>query len=55
MIGVSVTKHGADTPLTLGHLYNICKLARKFEEKIEVQVEKEDSALLNEIFNNGQN
>lgn len=53
-IGQSVEKHGADAPLTLGHLLNICKLARKYETQIEEREEQEHRKLINEIDPFGQ-
>lgn len=53
-ISQSVEKHGPDAPLTLGHLLNICKLARKYETQIEGQEEREHWKLINEIDPFGQ-
>ena len=59
VLQISATKHGPETPLTIGHLLNICKLADK-AEKLNKQYEaekeeKEHTALINSISFFGQN
>lgn len=54
VLAAAVKKHGAEKQLTLGHLLNICKMAKRFEGKIEEREEKENAELLDEICNLGQ-
>lgn len=51
VLELSVSKHGAETPLTLGHLLNIMKMAQRFE------ADKEELDHLNEqeAYNNAFN
>ena len=37
ILEASVNKNGKDTPLTLGHLLNICKLVKSQNEKDEIK------------------
>lgn len=54
VLRVSVKKHGATSPLTLGHLLNICELAKRYEGKIEEKEEAEHQELLESISTLGQ-
>lgn len=50
----SINRSGAATPLTLGHLLNLLKLAEKLRCKVEQHNEAEHLALPNEINPHGQ-
>jgi hypothetical protein len=50
----SVRRHGVNTPVTLGHLLNICKLATKFETVVDEHYEKQHLELMKEIDPFGQ-
>lgn len=54
VLQISVNKHGENTPLTLGHLLNICRLAQKFEAKIVASEEEEHRMLMEQINPFGQ-
>lgn len=54
VLTISVDKHGADTPLTLGHLLNLCKMVEKIERKQDEQEIYEHHKLLNESNPLGQ-
>ena len=54
VLAMSVQKHGGDKVLTLGHLLNICKLAEKFEVKLQERDEQEHQELLNDLDPLGQ-
>lgn len=54
----AVKKHGAETPLTIGHLLNICKMAenlkQKTKEKQAILEEKQHNQILADISWGGQ-
>ena len=54
IIAQSVKKHGKTKTLTLGHLLNICKLASKWEAKLDARSEKEHQQLMEDINPLGQ-
>lgn len=51
---VSVQNNGAKTPVTLGHLLNIVKLAHKNEQRRLAKQEKQHYELLKQINPLGQ-
>lgn len=54
VLKLSVEKHGVETPLTIGHLLNICKMAQRYADQIDVLEDLEHGELLNEITFCGQ-
>jgi len=54
VLEVSAAKNGKDTPLTIGHLLNICKMVEKEKEKLEFLEYKQHLSLLNRIDPMGQ-
>lgn len=51
---VSVQNNGAKTPVTLGHLLNIVKLAHKNEQRLFAKQEKDHLKLVRQINPFGQ-
>jgi hypothetical protein len=54
VLSMAVKKHGAEAPLTLGHLLNICKMAKRYEDEITMRGEKEHEKIMQEINPLGQ-
>jgi hypothetical protein len=51
---ISVAKNGDKTPLTIGHLLNICKMAEKRKEKLEFLEHEHHFSILKDIDPMGQ-
>jgi len=51
---MSVKKHGVEKVLTLEHLLNLCKLAQKYEGKLQEQEERDHNAIMEEVNTMGQ-
>jgi esterase/lipase len=51
---ISAAKHGGETPLTIGHLLNICRVAEKMKKLDQNRIETEYKNLLREIDPMGQ-
>jgi hypothetical protein len=51
-------KHGGETPLTIGHLLNICKMAKDLkaheQEIAAIKEEKQHNRIMSEISWGGQ-
>lgn len=54
VLKMAVQKHGSKHPLTLGHLLNICKMVRRFQNEVESKEEAEHWELMDKIYTNGQ-
>jgi hypothetical protein len=55
VLELSVNKHGKDTPITLGHLLNIVKLAQKYEERADLESIRAGEAVLDDVYSYGVN
>lgn len=51
---ISVAKNGDKTPLTIGHLLNICKMTEKRKEKFEFLERERHFSILKDIDQIGQ-
>lgn len=58
ILKVAAKKHGAETPLTIGHLLNICKIAESAksheEEAAAIREQQQHNQILEEINPLGQ-
>lgn len=54
ILSVAVRKHGGKQPVTLEHLLNILKMARRYELRLAESEELENQKLMDEIRGDGQ-